>query len=189
MKSIGTAAKKIGLVLLAAIMALLVFAACSSDPATSTEQEVVKLKDFYHDYDEDAAHRFHLTMDKGHTYSLYIKDYARPQSVQMETVTGNWSHVLTYEYKYSTTAGSSSLFVSNKTSVLAIYSLDGYMVKGEQPERRTYFVYEKNTKQGGLLRTEKPVTEQFLEENRQSSSGIAKYKGKVNLTLISMYAE
>lgn len=188
MKKINAAVKRIGLVLIIAILSLLVFAACS-DSAQSTEKEIIKHKNFYCDYDGDEAHRFQLTMNRDYTYSLYIKDYARPNSVHMETVTGTWTPILTYEYKYCSTVGESGFFNSAKTSVLGIYLLDGYMVSGEEPARRTYFVYEKSTGKGGLHRTEKPVTEQYLEEHRLKSSGAAKYKGKVNLTVIEMTAE
>lgn len=168
------------------ITLLLVFSACITDPVKATEKDMLKYGEFFTDYNiGNEAVRFKLTLNKDHTYSLYIKDYESTAKEEMKTYTGNWSHILTYEYKYCTSFGSSSLINETHTATIGIYLLEGYEVNNSSH----YFVYEKSTGRGGIHSTKEQLTEDYLEKHREPCSGIAKYKKRVELSMIIMEAD
>ena len=164
---------------------LLVCCACTSDPAKTTQRDMLKYGEFFRNYSMGGeAVRFKLTMDKKNTYTLYIKNYDS-QVDEMTTYSGKWSHALTYEYKYCVPFGTSNFLNVTHSTTMGIYLLEGCEINGEA----TYFVYEKSTGKGGIHHTNEQITVEYLEQNRKPSKGIADYKGPVELSLVRMEAD
>lgn len=178
--------KSLVLVSVLLIVLTFVFSACIFSPEKATQRDMLKYGEFYTDYEYDGIEtKFTLTLKKDHTYSLYIKDYEyKGEGERMKTYTGTWSHVLTYEYKYSSPMGTSDFFTEVHTATLGIYLLEGYNVNG----RPNYFVYEKSSAQGGIHGTNEQITEEYLEKHRQHNIGLARYEGRVDLSLIKLKA-
>lgn len=178
--------------ILTIIGSVLLLSACTGDPEIATQKDMINQGEFFLDYnvngDTDPSHDFKLTMKKDYTYSLYIKDYDHSYNgMEMITVTGNWSHVLTYEYEYDTNVSHVGFFSKTIKATLGIYLLEGYVTKDSEGRGQLihYFGYEKSSGKGTLFSAYETqiIDEKFLESYRESSHAhVSDNLGPVELT-------
>lgn len=179
--------KKLSVIFAAiAIASMFVLSACTGDPVKSTQKDMLKYGEFVCVYglDDDKSHDFKLTMNKDNTFSLYIKDFDKSNdNVVMLTYIGNWSHVFTYDYKY-TRQSAIDLFKTSERSTLGVYLLKGYYrtAADERDGLYAYFVYEKSEGKGVIHCTAETINEEYMKKNRKEVVGIGSgEKGKVQL--------
>lgn len=180
--------KKLSAILaVVAALSLFLLSGCTGNPERATQRDMLRHGEFFCNYtpDNDESHDFKLTINKDKTYSLYIKDYENSDGdyIVMKTFTGNWSHVFTYEYKYSVAITTVGFLSETRTAVLGIYLLEGYVWNEDnaQSQQLGYFGYEKSSGKGTLFSTDKTIDEQFLNSYRDKPAITYTELGRVEL--------